>query len=41
MVMGQAAGTAAQIAIKRRELIVDIDIAELQKQLKADGAILF
>ena len=40
MAMGQAAGTAAALAIKSRKSLRDIDIHALQQKLKDDGAIL-
>ena len=40
MAMGQAAGTATALAIKKNTSLRDLDITELQKQLKNDGTIL-
>lgn len=40
MAMGQAAGTAAAIALKDNVILKDVDIQKLQQQLKNDGAIL-
>ena len=40
MAMGQAAGTAAALAIKDNATLRTIDISKLQQQLKADNAIL-
>jgi hypothetical protein len=37
-VMGQAAGTAAASVGKGRGTVRDVDVAALQKQLRADGA---
>ena len=39
-VMGQAAGTAASMAIKQRSSVHDIDIKELQRQLSEQGVFL-
>ena len=40
MAMGQAAGTAAALAIESRKSLRDIDVHALQQKLKDDGAIL-
>jgi hypothetical protein len=40
MLMGQAAGTAAAISTKARVAPRNVNIAELQRQLKADGVVL-
>jgi hypothetical protein len=39
-VMGQAAGTAAAIALSDGVAVGDIDVKELQRRLEADGAYL-
>lgn len=38
MVLGQAAGTAAALAVSQHVDVQAIDVAELQRQLRADGA---
>ncbi len=38
MVLGQAAGTAAALAVKQDVPVQEIDVAELQRRLKRDGA---
>ena len=40
MILGQAAGTALAIAAKSHHDVQDVPVAELQKQLLADKAIL-
>lgn len=39
-VMGQAAGTAAALAIENDVAVADVDVSELQRRLVADGAYL-
>jgi hypothetical protein len=39
-VMGQAAGTAADLALSAKAPVGDIDVAMLQTRLRADGAYL-
>ncbi len=39
MIMGHAAGIAAALAIASRSAVQDIDIAELQRRLKSEGAV--
>jgi hypothetical protein len=38
--MGQAAGTAAALALRSNASLLDLDIAALQQNLTADGAFL-
>jgi hypothetical protein len=38
MVLGQAAGTAAALAVSQNVAVQDVDVAELQRRLKKDGA---
>jgi hypothetical protein len=38
MVLGQAAGTAAALAVRQDAAVQDVDVAELQRRLKKDGA---
>jgi hypothetical protein len=38
MVLGQAAGTAAALAVSQHVDVQGIDVAELQRQLRQDGA---
>jgi hypothetical protein len=38
MVLGQAAGTAAALAIKQNVAVQEVDVAELQRRLTKDGA---
>jgi hypothetical protein len=38
MVLGQAAGTAAALAIAQNTAVQEVDVAELQRRLKKDGA---
>jgi hypothetical protein len=40
MILGQAAGTAAAIAVERRAAVADVPMEELRTKLKADGAVL-
>ena len=40
MATGQAAGTAAALAIQSGDSVKELDVAVLQKQLRAQGAIL-
>ncbi|WP_036746812.1 FAD-dependent oxidoreductase [Paenibacillus sp. UNC451MF] len=40
MATGQAAGSAAGLAVKHNEVPADIDVAELQRTLEEDGALL-
>ncbi len=39
MIIGQAAGIAAQLAIRDGKAVQDVNVAELQKLLKAQGAV--
>lgn len=39
MILGQAAGTAAALAIKGNSTVQEIDVAELQKHLKSEGGV--
>jgi hypothetical protein len=39
MAMGQAAGTAAAMALQNEGLVRSVPIARLQQQLRADGAL--
>jgi len=38
MVLGQAAGTAAALAVAQGVAVQDVDVAELQRRLRKDGA---
>ncbi|TCP41623.1 FAD dependent oxidoreductase [Tamaricihabitans halophyticus] len=38
MAMGQAAGTAAALAVRRDELVREVPIAQIQQQMRAQGA---
>jgi glycine/D-amino acid oxidase-like deaminating enzyme len=38
MVLGQAAGTAAALAVAQGAAVQDVDVAELQRRLRKDGA---
>jgi len=40
MILGQAAGTSASLAIREHKNVQDVDIAELQKELLKDKAML-
>jgi hypothetical protein len=40
MILGQAAGTAAALAVKKNQAVQDVDTAELQKILREQKAIL-
>jgi hypothetical protein len=40
MAMGQAAGTAAAMAVKDQKTVRDIDVSVLRQRLKQNGAIL-
>ena len=37
MQLGQAAGTAAAMAVRRNIAVSDLPVSELQEQLRADG----
>jgi hypothetical protein len=39
MIMGHAAGIAAALAIASKGAVQDVDVAELQRRLKAEGAV--
>ncbi|MDR5726819.1 MAG: FAD-dependent oxidoreductase, partial [Terriglobia bacterium] len=40
MIIGQAAGTAAALAVHKRTAVQDIPIVDLQRKLRAHGAVL-
>ncbi|HET8635946.1 MAG TPA: FAD-dependent oxidoreductase, partial [Acidobacteriaceae bacterium] len=40
MMIGEAAGTAAFLAVKKRVAVSQIDVAALQQKLRAQGAVL-
>jgi hypothetical protein len=40
MILGQAAGTAASLAVNSRKAVQDISISELQRKLREHGAVL-
>jgi hypothetical protein len=39
MIIGHAAGVAAALAVKNRQAVQDVSVAELQQRLKAEGAV--